>query len=114
LGAIIRYNYIVGGKTQYWEKEGPKGKYGYGIEAASGDLQVYGNTLEGYWGQAIAISNSPNAEVHDNYVCALGKGAAVSIGPQAEPSAGAVYKGNKIVTDSCPANTPNPLKTAAE
>jgi hypothetical protein len=107
-GAIVRYNYIVGGKTAYWDEQGPKGKYGYGIEAASGDLQVYGNTVKGYWGESIAISESPNAQVHDNFVCGLAKGATMTIGPQTKPSPGAVYAKNTIISHSCPATVPNP------
>jgi hypothetical protein len=108
-GSIIRYNYIVGGKTAYWDEQGSKGKYGYGIEAASGDLQVYGNTVKGYWANGIAVSNSPKAQVHDNFVCGLGKGAIVTVGPQAEPSPGAVYSKNTIIPNACPATVPNPV-----
>lgn len=113
-GAIIRYNYIVGGKTAYWDEQGPKGKYGYGIEAASAGLQVYGNTVKGYWGQSIAVSDSPNAQVHDNFTCGLAKGATMTIGAQTRPSPGAVYEKNTIVSHSCPATMPNPVAELAK
>lgn len=108
-GAIVRYNYIVGGKAEYWDTDGPSGKYGYGIEAASAGLQVYGNTLKGYWGQSIAISGSPNAQIHDNFVCGAAKGVTMNIGPQSAPSAGASYWKNTVIPHSCPATLPNPL-----
>ncbi|HEX6547079.1 MAG TPA: glycosyl hydrolase family 28-related protein [Bryobacteraceae bacterium] len=113
-GAIIRYNYIVGGKTAYWDKEGPKGKYGYGIEAASAGLQVYGNTVKGYWGMAISVADSPNAHIHDNFTCGLAQGATMTIGAQSKPSPGAVYEKNKIISHSCPATMPNPVAELAK
>jgi hypothetical protein len=113
-GAIIRYNYIVGGKTAYWDKEGPKGKYGYGIEAASAGLQVYGNTVKGYWGMAISVAESPNAQIHDNFTCGLAQGATMTIGAQSKPSPGAVYEKNKIISHSCPVTMPNPVAELAK
>jgi Pectate lyase superfamily protein len=107
--AIIRHNYIAGVKTSYWDQVGSSGHYGYGIEAMSANLQVYGNTIEGYWGQAITVDGSPNAQIHDNFTCGLGSGASMSIGPETGPSPNAQYYNNTISPDTCPANVPNPL-----
>jgi Pectate lyase superfamily protein len=113
-GAIIRYNYIVGGKAAYWDTEGPGGKYGYGMEAMSAGLQVYGNTMKGYWGQSIAVAGSPNAQVHDNFVCGAAKGVTMNIGPQTTPSPGEAYWKNTVIHHGCPANVPNPLTNARQ
>lgn len=103
--AIVRYNYIVGDPPSYW----PKGYNGYGIEAGSANLQVYGNTVKGYWGKAITVDGSPNGQIHDNFTCALTAGVKMGIGQETAPSANAQYYNNTITPDYCPANTPNPI-----
>lgn len=100
--SIVRYNYIVG-------VAGTTSNYGYGIEAAGPNLQVYGNTLEGYWQQAITIDSAPNAQIYNNFTCGLTAGASVGIGPETGPSSNAQYYNNTIIPDACPANAPNPL-----
>jgi pectate lyase-like protein len=91
---IIRNNNIVGGRPI------DPAKPGYGIEASSEGVQVYGNTIQWYGGQAITIfENSTNAQIHDNRVC--GHGIAPDIGPQTGPSRGAVYRDN-IKKANCP------------
>ena len=103
--AIVRNNYIVGAPPSYW----PSGYNGYGIEAASANLQVYGNTIEGYWGQAITVDGSPNAQIHDNFTCGLAAGSPMNIGQETGPSPNARYYSNTIIPDYCPANVPNPI-----
>jgi hypothetical protein len=91
---IIRNNKIAGGQPI------DPAKPGYGIEASSPGVQVYGNSIQWYGGQAITIAeNSTNAQIHSNRVC--GHGVAPDIGPQAGPSKGAVYRDN-IKQPTCP------------
>ena len=102
--AIIRNNYIVGSTTA-----NPIG-YGFGIEAASANLEVYGNTLAGYWRTAITIDYSPNAKIHDNFTCGMTAGALVKIAQETRPSPNAKYYDNNINPEYCPSNIPNPLR----
>ncbi len=105
-GAIIRKNLIVVGPTFYWNQQGAGGNYAAAIEAAGGRLQVYGNVIAAYASQAITIDGAPNALIHDNFSCALGKGARMDVGPETGPSAGASYFSNTIES-SCPAQLPS-------
>jgi hypothetical protein len=99
---VIRNNFINGGVASY------NGPYGYGIESGALGLQVYGNVIAGSYGQSIGIfAGSTNASVHDNYTCALMKGAALVVGPEVGPSSGAQYYNNTVLP-SCPATLPRP------
>jgi hypothetical protein len=102
--AIVRNNYIIGSTTA-----NPVG-YGYGIEAASANLEVYGNTLAGYWKTAVVIDYSPNAKIHDNFTCGMIAGALVKIAPETRPSPNAQYYNNNVNPEYCPSNIPNPLQ----
>jgi pectate lyase-like protein len=105
-GVTIRNNLIAGTQTPYWETYGSRANYGYGLETAGLGLQVYGNVISGYYGQAITVAEgSTNALIHDNYSCALGEGATMGIGPETGPSTGAQYYSNTILP-SCPAQLP--------
>ena len=105
-GAIIRNNFIMIGPTFYWDQQGPSGNYAAGIEAAGSRLQVYDNTVAGYASQGITVDGAPNAQIHDNYSCALGNGASMGVGQETAPSAGASYFNNTVVS-SCPAQLPD-------
>jgi hypothetical protein len=100
-GVIIRNNLINGGVASY------KGPYGYGIESGALGLQIYENVIVGSYRQSIGVWSGSTGAVHDNYTCALTKGAALVIGPENAPSSGTQYYNNKILP-SCPANLPAP------
>lgn len=102
--AIVRNNYIVGSTPVNSDIPG------YGIEAAGSNLEVYGNTLAGYWKEAIVIDYSPNAKIHDNFTCGMAAGAFVKIAPETRESPNAQYYSNTINAEYCPSNIPNPLQ----
>jgi len=66
---MVRNNVIVA--PEYYERPGqPAYHPGIGIEVGGKPTKVYGNTLRGPWGQAIAIfSGSTGSDVHDNFAC---------------------------------------------
>jgi hypothetical protein len=66
---IVRNNLITA--PEYYERPGvPATNLGIGIEVAGKPALVYGNTLKGPWGQAIALfSGSTGSDVHDNIAC---------------------------------------------
>lgn len=68
---IVRNNLITA--PEYYESANvPAFNPGIGIEVAGKPTQVYGNTLKGPWGQAIAVfSGSTGSDVHDNYACSV-------------------------------------------
>jgi Pectate lyase superfamily protein len=109
-GGIIRNNTIVVGETFYWQQQGPSGNYAAGIEAAGASLQVYNNVTAGYAEQGITIDGAPNAQIHDNYSCALGAGAQMGVGQETAPSPGANYFNNTVLT-TCPAVLPSVSET---
>jgi hypothetical protein len=107
-GAIIRYNYIVSALPKY----GMNGPNGYGIEAGSANLQIYGNTLAGPWGTGITYDGAPNSSIHDNFLCGLAQGATAKIRWETHESANVVIANNQIHPHSCPAQMPNPIKSS--
>ena len=111
-GGIIRNNTIVVGETFYWQQQGPSGNYAAAIEAAGAGLEVYNNVTAGYAGQGITIDGAPNAQIHDNYSCALGTGAQMGVGQETAPSAGASYYNNTVL-NACPAVLPSVSETRA-
>jgi hypothetical protein len=68
---IIRNNVITA--PEYYDRPGvPAANPGIGIEVGGQPTQVYGNTLKGPWGQAIAVfSGSAGSDVHDNVACSV-------------------------------------------
>ncbi len=107
-GAIIRYNYIVSAVPNY----GMSGPNGYGIEAGSADLQIYGNTLAGPWGVGITYDGAPNSTIHNNFLCGLANGASMNIAYETAPSSNVSVANNTIDPNSCPATLPNPIAPA--
>jgi hypothetical protein len=109
-GAIIRYNYIVSAIPNYGMNGGPNG---YGIEAGSANMQIYGNTVVGPWGTGITYDGSPNSSIHDNFLCGLAQGANAGIRWETHESANVSIKNNQMYPNSCPAQIPNPTKLTA-
>ena len=65
---VVRYNRVIG------ELPIALNVPGIGIEAGGQSAQVYGNTVEGYYGLAIGLfGGSTNAQYHDNYTCSFRK-----------------------------------------
>lgn len=107
-GAIIRYNYLVSALPKY----GMNGPNGYGIEAGSASLQIYGNTVAGPWGTGITYDGSPNSTIHDNFLCGIVNGAKAGIRYETAPSANVSVTNNTSQPNSCPASLPNPIKSS--
>jgi hypothetical protein len=107
-GAIIRYNYLVSAVPDY----GMSGPNGYGIEAASANMQIYGNTVVGPWGTGITYNGAPNSSLHDNWLCGLAQGATVGIRYETSQSTNVSIANNTIYAHHCPANIPNPIASA--
>lgn len=107
-GAIIRYNYIVSALPKY----GMNGPNGYGIEAGSANLQIYGNTVVGPWSTGITYDGAPNSSIHDNFLCGIAQGATVSISWETHESQNVSITNNEIHPNSCPAQIPNPVNLA--
>lgn len=104
-GAIIRYNYLVSAVPSY----GMSGPNGYGIEAASASMQIYGNTLAGPWAIAITYDGAPNSTIHDNFLCGMAQGASMTIAYETAPSSNVTIANNTTDANSCPATLPNPI-----
>src|SRR6185312_16704260 len=71
--------------------------------------QVYGNTVEGYYGLAIGLfGGSTNAQYHDNYTCSLGS-SDMEVGDEHGVTPGEQFYNNTVVAH-CPASgIPNPI-----
>jgi hypothetical protein len=104
-GAIIRYNYLVSALPKY----GMNGPNGYGIEAGSASLQIYGNTVAGPWGTGITYDGAPNSAIHNNFLCGIAKGATAGIRYETSQSTNVSITNNTIQPNSCPAALPNPI-----
>lgn len=103
---VVRYNRVRG------ELPVALNVPGIGIEAGGQNIQVYGNTVIGYYGLAIGLfGGSTNAKYHDNYTCSLGSSDMV-VGDEHGATPGAQYYNNTIVAH-CPASgIPNPIVAA--
>lgn len=108
--AIIRYNYIVSALPKY----GMNGPNGYGIEAGSANLQIYGNTVAGPWGTGITYDGAPNSTIHDNFLCGIAQGATAGIRWETHDSPNVSIANNEIHPHSCPAQMPNPVKSTPD
>lgn len=100
---VVRYNRVIG------ELPIALNVPGIGIEAGGQSAQVYGNTVEGYYGLAIGLfGGSTNAQYHDNYTCSLGSSDMV-VGDEHGVTPGEKFYNNTVVAH-CPASgVPNPI-----
>jgi hypothetical protein len=100
---VVRYNRVIG------ELPIALNVPGIGIEAGGQSAQIYGNTVQGYYGLAIGLfGGSTNAQLHDNYTCSLGSSDMV-VGDEHGATPGEQFYNNTVVAH-CPATgVPNPI-----
>jgi Pectate lyase superfamily protein/Ricin-type beta-trefoil lectin domain-like len=105
---VVRYNRVIG------EHPIALNVPGIGIEAGGQSAQVYGNTVEGYYGLAIALfGGSTNAQYHDNYTCSLGNSDMV-VGDEHGPTPGEQFYNNTVVAHCPTTGIPNPIVPAPD
>jgi hypothetical protein len=99
---IVRNNLITA--PEYYERPGvPAYHPGIGIEVGGKPALVYGNTLKGPWGQAIALfSGSTGSDVHDNFACNLNvNSTSPVISDERNPSPTDTYYHNNTASYPC-------------
>jgi hypothetical protein len=99
---IVRNNLITA--PEYYQRPGEPAWYpGMGIEVGGKPAKVYGNTLKGPWGQAIALfSGSTGSEVFDNFACSVNVNhAAPVISDEMNPSPTDTYYHNNKTSYPC-------------
>jgi hypothetical protein len=100
---IVRNNLITA--PEYYQRPGvPAWNPAMGIEVGGRPAKVYGNTLKGPWGQAIALfSGSTGSEVFDNFACSVNVNhKAPAISDEMNPSPTDTYYHDNKSTYPCP------------
>jgi hypothetical protein len=100
---IVRNNLVTA--PEYYKAPGVPAWYpGMGIEVGGKPAKVYGNTLKGPWGQAIAVfSGSVGSEVFDNFACSVNVNhAAPVMSDEMNPSPTDTYYHNNKSSYPCP------------